>query len=62
MTTTFSTPTELTSMTLGELWEELIWLQDQPLSRSRRLAFNECLQAIQRRQDLIEDWNEFLAG
>ena len=58
--TTAMNATYLNSLTLDELWVELIWTQDQPDTPTMRQAWDEILDAIERRQDLIEDWNDFL--
>jgi len=58
--TTAMNATYLNSLTLDELWVELIWTQDQPDTPTMRQAWDEILDAIERRQDLIGDWNDFL--
>ena len=52
--------TYLNSLTLDELWVELIWTQDQPDTPTMRQAWDAILDAIERRQDRIDDWNDFL--
>lgn len=58
--TTVMNATYLNSLSLDELFVELIWLQDQPATETVAQAWNECLDAIERRQDRIDDWNDFL--
>jgi len=58
--TTAMNATYLNSLTLDELWVELIWTQDQPDTPTMRQAWDEILDVIERRQDLIGDWNDFL--
>ena len=58
--TTAMNATYLNSLSLDELWVELIWTQDQPDTPTMRQAWGEILDAIERRQDRIDDWNDFL--
>ena len=62
MTTTTLNATYLNSLSMGELFVELDWLQDQPDTDTNRQAWNECMDAIERRQGLIDGWNDLLGS
>ena len=62
MATNLSPATNLSQLSIDELWVELIWLGDQPQTKAICNAHTKCWNEIHNRQKLIDDWNEFLAG